>query len=330
MKVAILIGFSYGADCNYPSAQRDDPERTPLPGIVIDLYQAYTASVKMGADKICIITDINRDQQTSLLMNAMIESIVYIDILSFIDTIKKNKFYSKYQDRNNFIKCILENSTQADEVFIYYTGHVSLGHIIFPIEEVGVTFAESSTIDHVSMSPDYNSNSDEPKMSLTDFRLLILDSVHDDANVLFVMDCCNSNGLNLPFKLCDKVYRLSHNVDHTDSSGNTERTVFVTQKVICISSTMSDENSITSRDGSIFTRAFFKQLKEEDGLSCRSISRILTIVGEECTLKYAQTATVHSSYPNLKMLWNWVYQPISLNINVDYIDNVLIITPKID
>ena len=64
MKVAVLIGFSYGEDSE---TVYFDPERNPLPGIVVDLYQAYMVSLNMNAQKIIVITDIIKDQETSVL-----------------------------------------------------------------------------------------------------------------------------------------------------------------------------------------------------------------------------------------------------------------------
>lgn len=328
MKVAVLIGFSYGEDSDIPI---DDPERTPLPGIVVDLYQAYVASMMMDVEKIIIITDIIRDQQTSVLLNAMLHSTVDVDILTFIETIKHDQTYHHFSGKEDFMRCISDTITEADEIFIYYTGHVSHGYLLFPVEEPEVTFVRSpepphdlkttelNEIKHVNAPDDspginlhrFSSSRGNSRLSLIDFRTLILTSADRNAQVFMVMDCCNGNGLGLPFQMLDGIYRLTNN----------EPRIYTTQEVVCLSSTMSDENSITSRDGSIFTRSLFKQMKEKE----QSIKKMLDVVGKECITRYEQTATVHASYPNSKILWNWVYGPTSIDIVANYSNNTIIV-----
>lgn len=319
MKVAVLIGFSYGEDSNI---QIEDPDRTPLPGIVVDLYQAYVASIIMDVERMIIITDIIRDQQTSVLMNAMLDSTVDVDILTFIETIKRDQTYHHFSGKDDFMQCVSDTITGADEIFIYYTGHVSHGYLLFPTEDPGVSFIESSNLRTETKEPNssvdlhddihrFSSSRGNSRLSLIDFRTLILTSADRSAQVFMVMDCCNGNGLGLPFQMREGVYRLTNN----------EPRIYTTQEVICLSSTMSDENSITSRDGSIFTRSLFKQMKDK----VQSITRMLDVVGKECITRYAQTATVHASYPNSKILWNWVYGPTSIEIIANYSDNTIVV-----
>ncbi len=345
MKVAVLIGFSYGEDNESPHV---DPDRNPLPGIVVDLYQAYVASRSMDAQKIIVITDIVKDQQTSVLMNAMIDSIVDSNILTFIETIRNNEVYHHFSGREDFLGCINDIISGATEVFLYYTGHVNRGYLLFPFlfppfegrnerekEDSGVSFVQSNhqvtmvanqgnptetmnyTVDgadHSQLKPlqismSHKSANESPKLLLIELRTLILSSVDKYAEVFLVMDCCNGNGLGLPFHLRSRIYRLT----------NSEPRIYTTQKVICLSSTMSDENSVTSRDGSIFTRSLFKQMRDHE----QSIHRLLKVVGKECLTKYSQTATVHASYPDLKILWNWVYGKVTISIIINYTSNTL-------
>ena len=336
MKVAVLIGFSYGED---NETLYIGSERNPLPGIVVDLYQAYVASVNMDAQKIIVVTDIIKDQPTSVLRNAIVDSAVDSDILNFIENIKDNDVYHHFIGRDDLMKSVNIIISGADEVFIYYTGHVSRGFLLFPFSFFGkesesnvspiqsnngrntygchVTMIDGRSqympcheiVNHLEVP--IKTDDENSKLSLIDLRMLILTSVDKYAEVFLVMDCCNGNGLGLPFHLQDNVYRLT----------NSEPRIYTTQKVICLSSTMFDENSITSRDGSIFTRSLFKQMKERQ----QSIQKMLEVVGKECLTKYAQTATVHASYPDLKILWNWVYGPTNLSIIIDCQTNTLIV-----
>src|SRR3972149_1864954 len=101
MKISILIGFCY-----------DNIEKNKLPGIVIDLYLAYKMSLQMKSDQIIIITDLNKDQNTIILLNAITEGIVDAGILNFIENIKKKNIF------NNFRDIILINSNKKSEIFI--------------------------------------------------------------------------------------------------------------------------------------------------------------------------------------------------------------------
>src|SRR3989304_6778972 len=121
MKISILIGFCY-----------DNIEKNKLPGIVIDLYLAYKMSLQMKSDQIIIITDLNKDQNTIILLNAITEGIVDAGILNFIENIKKKNIYHKFTDKF-FLVELLETLVKCmDQIFIYYTGHLFKDNIILP------------------------------------------------------------------------------------------------------------------------------------------------------------------------------------------------------
>jgi hypothetical protein len=342
MKVCLLIGFSYGedSDINYV-----DPDRSPLPGIIVDLYQAYIMSKNMKPDRIIIATDIVRDQQTSVLVNSMLDSTVDTGVLSFIETIQSKDRYRRFTGKNDFIDTMKMCLQDADEAFIYYTGHVSDGYFLFPMDGIDVDLEENIENPEIILKEEsrprsktkvqnldtytytvlkqpgvlrayheayqHNQDEDKTKISLTEYKEIIINSVKRKCKLFIVMDCCNSNGLDLPFQMKDAIYRLTPNDIHT----------FVSQEIICISSTMLDEHSIASRDGSIFTRSLFFNLRQQHV----SLHDLISIVGMECSSRFSQTTTIHSSYPNLKYIWSWVYGPNRILVSINNFNNTIII-----
>lgn len=287
MKIGILIGFQYCNDmfCEQIFEREGKFENLYLPGIIIDLYQSYKFVKNMKPDKILIITDIYEDQKTSLLMKSIVEDIVDSDILTFIETIKNTNEYHKYKDLKNFINTISLTCYNQNNIFIYYTGHAKNGYLLLPSIE---------------------------KYPMSDFRELISNSTYHLANIFIVMDCCNGSCLNLPFKLeinKSPVYKLV----------NDTKLFFTKQNIICIVSSLNNENAITSKNGSIFTRAFFKSIK-----SCnRLLSKILIDITSYCS---QQTPCIYSSYPNIYLIWNWLLNPSNYDITIDNINNHILIS----
>lgn len=294
MKVSILIGFQYS-----PNTFNS---RSHLPGIAVDLYQAYVASVAMCPDQIIVITDINSDQKTSVLMKAIIDSIVDSDILTFIETAKSRQQYYRYRQRSDLMHVIAKTCYQADQVFFYYSGHAMNGHILLPDDQV----------------------------LMTDLRDLLCTSVNRTGDIFITMDCCNGTGLGLPFQLMSNssqkyVYRLSGGsvLELSSKQDDHPKVFFPTQRILCISSTNSEENSVTTRSGSIFTRSLFRCFKNR----IRSIPTLLQTINNECRSTYQQTTTIHSSYPNLFILWNWLFGSSQIEVVIDPMSQSLIINP---
>ena len=332
MKVCLIIGFSYGedSDVNYVA-----PDRSPLPGIIIDLYQAYSLARNMEPDKIMIITDIVRDQQTSLLVNSMLDSTVDTGVLEFIESIISLGEHHQFVGKHDFIFVIKSILSQADQTFIYYTGHVSDNYLLFPMDGLDVNFKETinpkkfnhptDTYDNNIISlPDvlesyYRAHKNDPssdltKMSLDEYKSIILSSISKKGEVFIVMDCCNSNGLDLPYHLKDGVGRLLRGENH----------IFIGARIICVSSTMKDEQSIASRDGSIFSRSLFLNMRSKQ----RSLKILSKLIDDECSSKFSQTTTVHISHPNLKFLWPWIYGNYNLVMSINNFKNIILIERK--
>lgn len=276
MKISVLIGFQY----KYPVF---------LPGILVDLYQAYKQAIKMRSDKILIITDIDEDVKTEILMKAIVDEIVDADILTFIETIKIQKYHKLYDNLQGMLENIAEQSYGESSMFFYYTGHSRNGDLILP---------------------------DDAKIKKTDVRDLLCTCVKKDGDIFIVMDCCYGSGLRLPFRMT-----LNQNREGIYKLNKEEKVIFTSQRIICLSASSSDETSITNHTGSLFTRALFSVLK----LKIRSLTELLYKVNNICLTKHRQTLSIYSSYPNIFVIWGWIYGQDKYEVCLDTVYNTLII-----
>jgi len=290
MKISILIGFQYDNNQSLITPKitinKDTNSSLYLPGIIVDLYQAYLFSIKMNPDKIIIITDINNDQKTSVLLKAIIDEIVDCNVLNFIETIKTQHLHHLYHNTTDFLNLITTSCYGYDKAFIYYTGHAKDGSFLLP---------------------------DNDNIKMTIFRNTICNSISKHGEIFFTMDCCNSIGLDLPFRLVVN--------DLTDSFYKLNSDFFTGQQIICISSTMKDEHSVTTRSGSIFSNSLFKWLNKKN----RSIISLIKNITAECSSNFRQTATIYSSFPNIYLLWSWLFGSFNMDIILDNDTNCIIV-----
>lgn len=281
MKDIILIGFEYDKNNKFLG----------LPGIIIDLYQMYKIGTNIAPDNIFIITDIERNPKTKILKNAVLEGIVDENILDFIDDIKESHKYIKYCNLNNFIQNIINIYKNSKQIVLYFTGHCISGNIILP---------------------------DNTSLSYEDLLNILITYTNINAEILIIMDCCESTDMGLPYmlqlKIKSSIYRLTSN----------KNKIFPKQKIIYISSSIKDENSISHKDGSFFTRVLYKQFKNKNS----SLVSILNIINNEYLLKYNQTASIYSSFPNIKYIWYWLFNISSYNFNYNENLHCLILTPS--
>jgi hypothetical protein len=342
MKVCVCMGFQYQTPANIDINGVDNS--LYLPGIYVDLYQAYCFAKKMKPDKIVVLTDIEEDSNLVLSTKAISEGIIDADILNFIYTLKENGTYAKYEGVSSMISLITEYIYGADELFFYYTGHSENGTIILPIN---VDLA-STELTHVGLSRC-------DSIRIIDLRDLITTSTKRSAQIFIVMDCCNGNGLGLPFRLrpngvistSSKVLRspslMAAEYKWKYQNDDSLERKFPGQEIICMSSATENEFSVTTRSGSIFTRSVFKYLEiyriskisdldfeVRDG-RYRSISFILHSILIECQTKekrHVQTSTAYSSYPNLNYLWPWLWDEQRTKISISPLFSVIEVRRK--
>lgn len=233
-----------------------------LPGIIVDLYQVYCFLKKNGWKNIYIFTDIQKDKQTEILKTAILEKLVDSNILSFIEDIKGKNQYISFKDHNhynNFESTFLKFSIYKN-LFIYYSGHSKDEYFVLPNESL---------------------------YSISSFRNLL-----KSEQIFVVMDCCEG-GLNLPFVLNGKIYRLKN------------ENSFVKPEIICIASSLNNEKSTISKSGSSFTKYLFSILDIN-----MNISEILNQINK----KLKETSNVSVSHPNLYYIFTWFYKLTNIKI----------------
>lgn len=300
MTIAILIGFKYRK------------EFKELPGIIVDLFHAYTFVKQIGA-KIFIITDVMTDENVKLLKNVVFTGVVKADIISFISDIKENDEHIVYTGKDDFIRTITERVYNMRNVFVYYTGHGEAGHLLLPEQRLNADFGFGlSNISRAIVT----SNKSNNRISMTDFRDIFIYNMDPSGMLLSIMDCCNGDSMGIPFILKDGDYRLIHR----------RQRVFTTQNIIHIVSTRSDEGSYINHSGSVFTGELFNKL------TCgkRNLKGIVNDVTQKCLSTHPQTASLYVSHPTTYCFWSWLYREDARHINVEHDSNLKCVSIWID
>lgn len=277
----LLIGFEYIKTKRWKT----------LPGIPADLYQVYRHCNPITKN-ILVFTDVDKDYKTSVLQRAILDGYVDSNLLSFIEDTKDRKHHKLYKSQrksgytvNNFDKTIGDFIEGFDRLVIYYTGHGKDGDIILP--------------DNTHVSLDY-------------FRDLVVSNVNPTCQVIIILDCCQSNGMSLPYSYSDGNYHLN--------SRN-----FIKPHIVCISSTQLDEDSAATRSGSLFTRVLFGYLYNNQNQMFH-INNLLKHLGNINDGEILSTITIYSSYPNIKLLWPWFTKNEYNNLDVSFDHNNSLIT----
>ena len=133
--VAILIGYQYHTNSPDEISQSRNNHKNPtvLPGILIDLYQAYTFAMKSSPTDIVVITDIEQDQIWKETVSAMGKHIVDSGILDFITTIRNKGIYNLHINKKWLENKLIKLFNNANRVLFYYTGHGKDGFLEMPL-----------------------------------------------------------------------------------------------------------------------------------------------------------------------------------------------------
>ncbi|HLX53950.1 MAG TPA: hypothetical protein VKR58_08410, partial [Aquella sp.] len=297
MDTAIILAFSYNKN-------NLDTNRQHLPGILIDIYYAYS-HVRQLTDEIVVITDLIMEGDISELKNSIVNSRVSIDILNLIDRLRISNCLYEYTNKSSLISILKRLCHRKKHIFFYYTGHSLHGNILLPTMNEYICY-----------------NSDHPTDFTISFLILrdIFSLANSTAQICVVLDCCGSRGLELPFVLNGDVYTLTPRSDK----------FFMPQQVICFSASMSDEVSVASRGGSRFTYYFFKYLKEY-----RNVIKFKQFLVDVCSMgssvtggpggsigtggskEISQTPMVHATYPNMKLIWRWLHHNDDIEVDLN-------------
>lgn len=149
---------------------------------------------------------------------------------------------------------------------------------------------------------------------LADFRDFIVKKTNESSEIVFILDCCYSGGLMLPYQLS------------LDSCGfriaTLERPAI--PMILCLSSSLDNQKSAAvETHGSIFTRHLSSAISSGYN-NLITISKVMRsrIMAEG--IDNEQTMSIHSSYPIPPVLWTWVTNP-KINIYVNDPTSTLII-----
>jgi hypothetical protein len=199
----------------------------------------------------------------------------------------------RYTNIENFIAVIYNILSQHihKHYVIYYSGHTKNSCLILP---------------------------DDQKICMSSFRKLIVSNIANipSVQVVLIMDCCNSNGFDLPYELTeDGKYRLV-----TDTSVNEP-----IPPIICISSSRINEGSVVGSIGSIFTRSLFISMYDK---GYKYLPLLINQVKKECSKYYNQTPNILTSCYRLVM-WNWMYGITKYDIDRD-LDGNWVVTQYVD
>jgi hypothetical protein len=154
---------------------------------------------------------------------------------------------------------------------------------------------------------------------LISFRNKIIQlTSNDNVEIVFIIDCCYSGGLSLPWILDTERGRFklsSYNLDDA-----------CVPLILCLSSSNDKQRAAATEDiGSLFTRYLSQGLCKDRNLNlitlCDNIRGKLSYEG----LGKYQTMSIHCSYPLEATLWTWILNP-KLNIRINNYTSTIIVS----
>lgn len=202
------------------------------------------------------------------------------DLQSRIKDIINDNYCYKCKNTEDYEKCCCQN-----KIIIYYSGHGIKNYMKMP---------------------------DETLLSFLDFRDNIVYSLPSTSEIFFIVDCCNPNGLHLPFKLQKNKFALSRDLSCVSC---------VTQRILLITSANEEEKSVSRDDGSVFTKYLFEILSEFvashhniTNKNNRNLQRLCYNLSSKIknSTGHNQTVSVYSSYIIDPVLWLWIGNNIDI------------------
>ena len=247
-------------------------EKNTLPGAIVDLYLAYRWCRSFDC-QIYILTDI-KSANIDDLNGAINENIADANIMSFYE----DNIEVIIRTEDDFRRALTLNIIDS-KLIVYYSGHGVKDSMILP---------------------------DQSLFPFVHFRNLILGNLDDSVEIFWILDCCNPNGMYLPFKLNNNSFMLS-----------SYKVEYVTQKILLITSSEINEKSIATKLGSLFSRNLFylltkMNMKYFDLRSLDQNRNLRRLIGNLASsirtmhTGYTQTISIYSSYVMDPVLWLWI------------------------
>jgi hypothetical protein len=274
--VVILIGFDYF-----------NSSSSTLLGMLSDIKSVYDYFNQLKPKKIIFLTDLEPGDNIK-------KGFIDPNLIIFINKTREFGEYFLLENKSDLIKIISQAVKNQKKIVFYYTGHAKSKKIILPDEKF-------SYIDDINfLDEDINS------LEFSFISELIQKESSKKSQILFILDCCHSDGMNLPFSMDLKkgIYYIKNEI-----------TKIPTQEIVCISASLSNQTSFSDITGSIFTKELMKKFRDskQNKRNCSYISWIKEI-GFKKLNHYFQTFNVFSSRPNLKKPWHWLFCTSQLKI----------------
>ena len=301
MPTAIIIGFEYTSNkLSYRQSNLKSTiilqQPTILPGAFIDIYQAYRWCMSFNCTT-HIFTDVTKDATSKysyVIKKSIFSNIVDIDIITFYDMINTTLINTSSELLTGLDAVLL--NIPDNRLIVYYTGHGNTDALVMPNREL---------LDFIT------------------FRDKILSKVTTNTEIFWILDCCNPTGLHLPFLLERNNFVLS-----------SAKISCVAQPILLIISSNSQEKSVTTDTGSLFSRYLFQLLHTLNNTNAtisarnRNMRRLLgNLTGaiRKMHTGYTQTLSIYSSYIIDPVLWLWIGASDPVDVVVDMSLSTIII-----
>lgn len=257
-----------------------------LTGAIIDIYNAYKWCESFGCN-IKIFTDIEQIKDYEILKQSINKKFTQPDILGFYNRIPHMTIVNNGQTLLTSIIKFIKYGIPDNKLIIYYSGHGVKESMVMP---------------------------DKTLLPFIDFRENIMNSLTKYTEIFCILDCCNPNGLHLPFKLENNAFVLT-----------SSKIECVCYPMLLITSSDANEKSIATKFGSLFTHSLFTALTDLNDTSHpiiikrksviipsnrnrnlnKLLSRLIASI-KKVHSGYSQTVSIYSSHVIDPVLWMWI------------------------
>lgn len=275
---SILIGFQY-------------ENENSIQSVLLDIYRIYE-KISASNPMIYILTDVT--EFSDQVIRSLIRDEVSPKIIDFLpkEGVRTNnpKWISVYSVKD-MEKAWKSMDVGDNRVLVYYTGHGEKDN------------EKQSSIIRLPSGEKY---------SMLKIRDNVISRCEIDAEVCFVLDCCHSGSLGLPYKL--------HDESGTFILVGTD--YIIPQTVLVISSSDDDQKSVAESAGSCFTTHFSAILSKTQNLSIirQTVSKLVREAG------HLSDVNIYCTYPISPILWSWILNKKN-EIYINDLLSCLVVTP---
>lgn len=275
-----------------------------IPGVIPDISLVYNFFYQRGFT-LTVISDI---EQRKFIQNNPIplDSLLYWFKVLSVD------------DLTSAVKRLRRSSPLGDGRFVlYFSGHGISRGIVLPDQSV-------------ILSGDFRDmfiNIIQPKGD----RSLSFPAIGRES--LWIFDCCNPGGLNLPF-----IWKNSTTQQGDGYFSLCERDDFLAldDNILLVTSSREDEKAVSTEMGSLFTYLLFKFLSRltEEGSQPKSkkmyswnFGDILAYIQrgiKRINSGHPQTVSLYGSHVISPVLWPWVFSPNNIRFDEELLSFVVV------